>query len=234
MTQQNYLIIGGSHGIGLGIVKRLIQNDNHVTVISRTREQLEGIDHVSHIAADIISDEISRDQLPSEIHGMVYCPGSINLGPLRGVKASAMLEDFQLNVVGAVTTVQAALPALKAADHSSIVFFSTVAVSQGLPMHTSVAASKGGVEAITRTMAAELAPSIRVNCVAPALTDTPLSETFLSDDKKRTAMAERYPLKRYGQVDDIAAMAEFLLSPVSGWITGQVIGVDGGMSKVRA
>lgn len=114
-----------------------------------------------------------------------------------------------------------------------MVMFSTVAVSQGLPMHASVAAAKGAVEGLTRSLAAELAPSIRVNCIAPSLTDTPLAERLLSSEQKRTAMAERHPLKRVGTVDDMASLAEFLLTDHASWITGQVIGVDGGMSRLR-
>jgi 3-oxoacyl-[acyl-carrier protein] reductase len=133
-----------------------------------------------------------------------------------------------------VKCIQAALPAMKAAEACSVVLFSTVAVAQGLPLHASVAACKGAVEGLARSLAAELAPKIRVNCIAPALTDTRLAEKFLSSEEKRTAMAQRYPLKRVGQVDDIASAAYFLLSDESAWVTGQVLGVDGGMSTLRA
>ena len=233
MSEKNYLVIGGSHGIGLGIVKRLVQRGARVTVVSRTNDQLAGLSGVVHLQADVMTDNLDSSQLPDSIDGLAYCPGSINLGPVRGLKATAMMEDFQLNAVGAVMCLQAALPAMKAAESSSMVMFSTVAVAQGLPMHASVAAAKGAVEGLTRTLAAELAPKIRVNCIAPALTATPLAERFLSSDQKRAAMAEKYPLKRVGEVDDIAAVAEFLLTDSSAWITGQVIGVDGGMSTVR-
>jgi NAD(P)-dependent dehydrogenase (short-subunit alcohol dehydrogenase family) len=233
MSQENYVIVGGSHGIGLGIVKRLISRGAAVTVVSRSNDGLDAFPQVTHVRADVTTDEIDPSSLPDSINGLAYCPGSINLGPIRGVKTTAMMEDFQLNVLGAVKCLQASLSAMKAAESSSMVMFSTVAVSQGLPMHASVAAAKGAVEGLTRSLAAELAPKIRVNCVAPALTATPLSEKFLSSDQKRAAMAEKYPLKRIGEVDDIASISEFLLTETSSWITGQVIGVDGGMSTVR-
>jgi 3-oxoacyl-[acyl-carrier protein] reductase len=233
MDSKNILVVGGSHGIGLGIVQRFLAIGADVTVVSRTGDALASLPAVEHVALDVTSDDIDTSRLPDRIDGLAYCPGSINLGPIRGLKASAMLEDFELNVVGAVKCLQAALPAMKAAERSSMVMFSTVAVSQGLPMHSSVAAAKGAVEGLTRSLAAELAPKIRVNCIAPSLTDTPLAERLLSSDQKRDAMAQRHPLKRIGQVEDIASIAEFLLSDHSGWITGQVIGVDGGMSAIR-
>ncbi len=233
MSSSKYVIVGGSHGIGLGIVKRLVARGAEITVVSRTSDQLAGLPRVLHLRADVLTDEIGADQLPNSIDGLAYCPGSINLGPIRGLKPEGMIEDFQLNAVGAVKCLQAALPAMKAAGSSSMVLFSTVAVSQGLTMHSSVAAAKGAVEGLTRSFAAELAPKIRVNCIAPALTATPLAERFISSEQKRAAMDEKYPLKRIGEIDDIASLAEFLLTESASWITGQVIGVDGGMSKIQ-
>ncbi len=193
MPEKNYVIIGGSHGIGLGIVKRLIARQANVTVVSRTNDQLVELPEVTHVSADVTKDEIASDRLPDAIDGLAYCPGSINLGPVRGVKLSAMMDDYELNVIGAVKCLQAALPAMKAADTSSLVMFSTVAVAQGLPLHTSVAAAKGAVEALTRTLAAELAPKIRVNCVAPALTATRLADRFLSSDGETRRDGETIP-----------------------------------------
>ena len=234
MSQKHFVVIGGSHGIGLGIVKRLIAADASVSVLSREKNGLSELPHVEHLPHDVTSDEIQPDSLPDSIDGLAYCPGSINLGPLRSLKPETMIEDFQINAVGAVKCLQAALKAMKNAGKSSMVMFSTVAASQGLPMHASIAAAKGAVEGLTRTFAAELAPEIRVNCIAPSLTNTPLAERLLSTDQKRKAMDQRHPLKRIGEVDDVAAMAEFLLTDQSSWITGQVISVDGGMSSVRA
>ncbi len=233
MIAMNYLVVGGSHGIGLAIVQRLLERGAAVTVMSRTNDDIIDLPNVTHVKFDVTTDEFTSDMMPDAIDGMVYCPGSINLGPIRGIKADLMIEDYVLNVVGAVRCVQAALAGMKAAGNSSIVTFSTVAVEQGLPMHASVAAAKGAVEGLTRALAAELAPAIRVNCIAPSLTDTPLAERLLSNDQKREAMAKRHPLGRVGTVNDIAAMADFLLSDQSPWITGQVFAVDGGMSRLR-
>jgi len=232
-VDRNVVVVGGSHGIGLAIVQRLILRGAAVTVLSRQASALAGFEGVRHIAIDVTAQEFATESLPERIDGLVYCPGSINLGMFRSVKVDTMREDFELNVIGAVKVIQAALPNLKLSPAASIVLFSTVAVGLGLPMHTSVAAAKGAVEGVMRSLAAELAPKIRVNCLAPALVDTPLSERLLSSDKKREAMSEVYPLKRVGNVDDIAAMAELLLSDQGSWITGQVIGIDGGLSRVR-
>ncbi|MEO8268314.1 MAG: SDR family oxidoreductase [Aureliella sp.] len=234
MQQKTYVIVGGSHGIGLGLVKRLISDGAAVMVVSRTSNQLSSVPEVSHLRLDVTKDPINSDRLPERIDGLAYCPGSINLMPVRRLTSQAMIEDFELNAVGAVTSLQASLPGMRAANTSAMVMFSSVAVLQGLPMHASVAASKGAVEGLTRSFAAELAPNIRVNCIAPSLSDTPLAERLLSSELKRTAMAERHPLKRIGSVDDVAALAEFLLSDKAGWITGQVFGVDGGFSSIRS
>lgn len=233
MDNKHYVVVGGSHGIGFGLVTRLAEQ-GQVTVLSRESEQLADVANVQHHHFDVMTEAVPADALPESIDGLAYCPGSINLGPLRGVKPEAMLADFQLNAVGAVTCLQAALPAMKKAGASSMLLFSTVAVAQGLPMHTSVAAAKGAVEGLTRSLAAELAPKVRVNCLAPALTATPLAERLISTDEKRAAMAKRYPLGRIGEVDDLASIGAFLLGPESSWITGQIIGVDGGMSSLRA
>ncbi|GAA5504896.1 SDR family oxidoreductase [Novipirellula caenicola] len=238
MNDQTFLILGGSHGIGFGITERLLRRGGSVVVVSRTRGQLDQLDPslaagLTHQVADVTTDTLDTFTLPERIDGLAYCVGSIGLSPLRMTKAESMRQDFELNVIGATRVMQRALPALKSADSSSVVLFSTVAVGRGLAMHTAVSAAKGAVEGIARCWAAELAPHVRVNCIAPALTDTPLSERLLSSQAKRDAMAAVYPLGRIGHVDDSAAMATFLLSDESSWITGQVIGVDGGLSHVQ-
>lgn len=233
MNTPNYLVIGGSHGIGLALVRQLVEQGATVTVVSRTVGELGDLPSVTHLQQDVIAEEFETKGWPETIDGLAYCPGSIRLGSIRNLRLNEMMEDFQLNAAAAVRCIQAALPALKAAKSSSIVLFSTVAVSTGLPMHTSIAAAKGAVEGITRTLAAELAPQIRVNCIAPALTATPLSQRLLDSDQKQKAMADMYPLKRFGQPEDIASAAAFLLGNQSGWITGQTLGIDGGMSRVR-
>lgn len=232
MNSQNYVIVGGSSGIGLGIVQRLDQAGHQVTVLSRTWEHAAALPAVNHVMIDVTSDEIPTEALPAVIDGIAYCPGSIRLRSFRGLKPDAFREDFELNVIGAVKSIQAAMKGLRASEQSSVVLFSTVATGQGLPLHASVAASKGAIEGLTRTLAAELAPKVRVNCIAPALVDTPLASQFFGDPEKEKAMAARYPLGRTGKIDDIASMGHYLLTD-GPWMTGQTIGIDGGMSTVR-
>jgi NAD(P)-dependent dehydrogenase (short-subunit alcohol dehydrogenase family) len=148
------------------------------------------------------------------------------------LKVKDFEKDMQINVYGAIKTIKALLPKLNKND-SSIVMFSTVAVQQGMPFHASVAAAKGAVEGLTRSLAAEFAPGIRVNCIAPSLTDTPMAARLLGNDARREASEQRHPLKRIGSPADIAGMATVLLSPESSWMSGQIIGIDGGMSALR-
>jgi len=171
--------------------------------------------------------------IPETLAGLVYCPGTINLRAFSSLNPAAFRDELEINLIGAVKSIQAALKALKKTPGSSIVLFSTVAVSQGMPFHSGIAAAKGAVEGLTRSLAAELAPGIRVNCIAPSLTDTPLAARLLNSDEKREAAANRHPLKKVGTADELAALANFLLSTDAAWITGQVIHADGGMSSVR-
>ena len=231
MNGKTVVIVGGSYGIGTAIAAACTARGASVTVVARTRGDTPST--ANFIEGDATQDSFASLSLPESIDGLVYAPGSINLGPLRSVNLATVREDFELNVIGAIRCMQLSLVALKKAGQSSCVFFSTVAVAQGLPMHTSVAAAKGALEALTRTWAAELSPSVRVNCIAPALTDTRLAEKFLNNDEKRAAMAAKYPLGRVGQPNDIAAMATYLLGDDSGWMTGQVLRVDGGMSTIK-
>lgn len=233
MGTRQIVVVGGSHGIGAGIVQRCVDSGAEVTTFSRTAGETAELTGVRYHAVDLVENSIAKSDLPDVIDGFVYCPGTINLGPLRAVKSDQLRSDFEINVVGAVQTLQAALPGLKRSTDASVVMFSTIAAATGLPMHTSVAAAKGAIEALVRTWAAELSPKIRVNAIAPALTDTPLAEKFLDRDEKREAMAAKYPLGRIGTVNDMAAAADFLLSPESSWMTGQILGIDGGMSAIR-
>ena len=236
LAGKNYAIAGGSSGIGLALVEQLENLGAHVYVYSRAADQLLVSPQILHTACDFVTDEFSNVSMPDELHGAAYCPGTIQLKSFRSLNVKDAREDFELNVLGAIKFLKGCLNGLKKGgnDHpASIVLFSTVAVGLGLPMHSSIAMAKGAIEGLTRTLAAELAPQIRVNCVAPALTDTPLAAKFLDSPEKRRAMDARYPLGRIGQPDDVAALAGWLLQPSSGWVTGQVIGVDGGMSQCR-
>lgn len=227
--KRNIVLIGGSYGIGLSIVKQLRESCT-IYVASRSMEGLEGYD-VKHIPFDALTDSLDLSLLPEEIHGFVYCPGSINLKPLKMLSLANFEEDMQLNFFSMVRVVKDIIGRM--ADNSSMVFFSTVAVGTGMPFHTSVSAAKGAVEGFVKSLAAEYSPKVRINVIAPSLVDTPLAARLLNNDRKKESMAERHPLKRVGNPEDIANMAEFLLSDKSGWITGQVIGVDGGLSTLN-
>ena len=163
---------------------------------------------------------------------MIYCPGTINLRPFKGLKLETFESDMQLNFFSMIKVLQSVLPQLTASEQSSIVLFSSVAATTGMPFHTSVAASKGAIEGFAKALAAEYAPKIRVNVIAPSLTDTPLADKFLNNDEKREKSAQRHPLKRVGTPNDMAQMASFLLDDKSSWISGQVFHVDGGMSTL--
>ena len=228
---KNILLIGGSHGIGFELALKLHQ-EHRVFIASRTSENLGNLE-VTHIPYDAATEEIDSSQLPDRLDGFVYCPGSINLKPFKMLSPETFEEDMKINFFFLVKVLHSILPKLKNSDQASIVFFSTVAVKVGMPFHTSVAAAKGAIEGFAKALAAEYAPSIRVNVIAPSLTDTPLAERLLGNDKKKEKMDERHPLKRVGQPEDIANIADFLLSEKSNWITGQVLGVDGGMSTLN-
>jgi NAD(P)-dependent dehydrogenase (short-subunit alcohol dehydrogenase family) len=227
---KNILLIGGSYGIGLAIAQEL-HNGNNIFVASRTNENLAGL-NVTHIPFDASSDTLDTSKLPVILDGLVYCPGSINLRPFRGLKPEAFEADLQINFISLVKVIQAVLPNLTASEQSSIVLFSSVAASMGMPFHTSVAAAKGAIEGFAKALAAEYAPKIRVNVIAPSLTDTPLADKFLNNETKQEKSAERHPLKRFGKPEDSAQMASFLLSDKSSWISGQIFHVDGGMSTL--
>lgn len=226
---KHYVIVGGSSGIGLAIVKLLAEN-NHCIVLSRNALVLENVKHFNY---DVLSDTNTTVELPNQIDGFVYCPGSITLKPFARLTEQDFINEYKINVLGAVKTLQMILPSLKKSPAASIVLFSTVAVQTGMPFHASIAAAKGGIEGLTRSLAAELAPNIRVNALAPSLTNTPLAEKLLSSPEKIEASNKRHPLGRVGTPADLAAAAIFLLSDTSSWITGQILAVDGGMSSVK-
>jgi 3-oxoacyl-[acyl-carrier protein] reductase len=229
---KNILIVGASSGIGLETAKALLSKGYKVYSASRTKPDLGGIDYFPWDATN--PDNSVFANLPDEIHGIIYCPGTINLKPFHRLSQDDFKKDFQVNVLGAVSVIQAILPKLKKADGATIVLFSTVAAKLGMGFHASVAASKGAIEGLTLSLAAELAPSkIRVNCIAPSLTDTPLAKNLLSSDEKKDASNKRHPIGRFGTSTDIANITSFLVSDESSWITGQILGVDGGMGSIK-
>ncbi len=229
----NYLIIGASSGIGKKLAEKLSES-GHQVFGTYFKNQIKSDNKlVEYFPLNVLDETISLDFLPETLAGVVYCPGSINLRPFERIKPIDFTNDYSLQVVGAIKTIQATASRLKMSENASIILFSTIAVQMGLPFHSQVSASKGAIEGLTKALAAEYAPKIRVNCIAPSLTDSPLAASLLNSDQKREVNALRHPLKRIGTTDDIANMAEFLLSPKASWITGQIMHVDGGISTLK-
>ncbi|MEO7263639.1 MAG: SDR family oxidoreductase [Ferruginibacter sp.] len=231
---KNILIIGGSSGIGLELALQLSQSGNQVFATFNKSEHTVVNANIHFHQLNVLDETLSLDFLPDELSGFVYCPGSINLRPFERIKPADFETDYKLQVIGAIKLIQLVLSKLKKSQNASIIVFSTVAVQTGLPYHSQVSVSKGAIEGLTRALAAEFAPSIRVNCIAPSLTDTPLAASLLNTQQKKETNAVRHPLKRIGTTEDIANMAAFLLSAKGSWITGQILHVDGGMSCIKS
>ena len=231
MERKNIVIIGASKGIGLALAQQLAAEGHQVFATYANTPPSIQYAHIHWHQLDVLTP--TPLDLPEILDGLVYCPGTISLKPFNRFGMADFQIDYQLQVLGAIQSIQSALPALKKSKQASVVLFSTVAVQQGLPFHSLVSASKGAIEGLTRALAAEFAPKIRVNAIAPSLTDTPLAENLLNSDAKREANAARHPLKRVGEATDIAHMAAFLLSDNASWISGQVLHVDGGISSLR-
>lgn len=231
---KNIVIIGHSSGIGAALSQQLSAEKTTSVYGTYCKHQPSaGPENVSSHHLDVLSENPDYSFLPDTIHGLAYCVGAINLKPMLRCSNEDFLQDYRLQVLGAVTAIRSTLPALKKSGNASVVLFSSVAVQTGFPFHSLVSASKGAIEGLTRALAAELAPSIRVNCIAPSLTETPLAGSLLNTPEKITAHAQRHPLKKIGEASDIAAAAAYLLSGESKWVTGQVLKVDGGMSALR-
>lgn len=230
---KKYLIVGGSSGIGLALTNRLSSEGNKVIVLSRNQNQLELNDNIEYHKFDVLGQSQIFPSFEHGLDGLAYCPGSINLKPFKSFKEQEYIDDFKINALGAVKVINHYLPNLKKIEKSSVVLFSTVAVQTGMLYHSSIAMAKGAVEGLTRSLAAEFAPKIRVNAIAPSLTDTTLASKLLSNDEKKEASAKRHPLNAVGKAEDIASAAYYLLSDKSNWVTGQIFHIDGGMSSLR-
>jgi len=234
------LIFGGVGGVGEALARRLRAAGQAVAITSRSLERAQALAaeiQATPIACDALDDDsiaaaVAAATLQGRLGGIVYAVGSMQIKPLARTTSEDMVEAFRLNVVGAMTAVRIGAEALKSAG-GGVVLFSSVAAAQGFPMHAAIGAAKGAVEGLTLGLAAELAPAARVNAIAPSLTLTPLSAGLTQNPKMAEALAALHPIPRLGRADEIAALAQFLLSPDAGWITGQIVGVDGGRSALR-
>lgn len=229
---RTYLIVGGSTGIGRSLVDLLISSGHRVVALSRDARGIDQLDGVTHIPWDITQEGFPALEVDM-LDGAVYCPGSINLKPFHRLTDEEIRTEFELNALGAARTLRNVMPLLKKGQSPAVVLYSTVAVQTGMPFHASIAMAKGAIEGLTRSLAAEWAPAIRVNAIAPSLTQTPLAEKLTGTPEKIEAGNKRHPLARIGQPEDLASMTNFLLDPNASWITGQIFHVDGGMGSLK-
>jgi 3-oxoacyl-[acyl-carrier protein] reductase len=226
----SYLVIGGGSGIGKQLVEDLANQGKDVIAVSRNINASDVPSSVKTQTYNVLSDD--QLEMPEELSGVVYCPGSIDLKPFDRFSLDKFRDALEINYIGAVKVLQQSIKPLKKAK-GSVVLFSTVAVQTGMPFHSAISGAKGAVEGLVRSLAAEYAPNIRVNAIAPSLTDTPMAEGLLNNDKKRESNTNRHPLKKIGTPHDISKAVEYLLSEDSAWVTGQILHIDGGMSSVR-
>ncbi len=226
------LIIGGNSGVGEELLHLLSQQENTEIYVAN-RNGFSSMPAGLHIQTVDVTDSDFSLSLPETLDALVYCPGSINLKPFDRLALDAYRTDMEINFYGLVKVLQQAMPALRKSGNASVVAFSTVAVNTGMAFHASVASAKGAVEGLMRSLAAEYAPKVRFNIIAPSLTDTPMASGLLGNDRKKEAAAERHPLKKVGTPKHLAAMAKFLISEEGSWITGQTMHIDGGMSNLK-
>ena len=232
MENKTFIFVGAGSTVSIEAIKAYDKSGIEIIAFSRQPNPFPAMSNLSWNEGDYVSQGIPDDLIPEKADGFVYFPGTINLRPFMSLSMEEFSRDMEINFFGMVRTLKPFIPALKKSGKASVVLFSTVAVEKGMAFHSSIAASKAAVEGFARSLAAEYAPAIRVNCVAPSLTATALAEKLVSNEERKATLAQKHPLKRIGEPADIASAVEFLLSEKSSWITGQVIGVDGGMSTL--
>jgi len=229
--KKNILLIGGSSGIGLSLINQ-ISEEHNVFVACRSNESLP--ENINYIKYDVLNDELDTSLIPDTIDSFIYFPGSINLRPFKSLSIESFKDDLEINLIGLIKSLKSVLKNLSNSNSASIVLFSTVAVQRGMPFHTSVSSSKGAIEGLAKSLAAELSPKIRVNVIAPSIVNTPLANRFLNNEIKIEKSANRHPLKRIGDPNDISNLIDYLISEKSSWITGQIIAIDGGLSTIES
>jgi len=227
-----YLIVGASSGIGEATFKQL--TDQGHEVVGTYHNQTEYAPVSGYHQLNVLDEEIDLTFVGDDLDGLVFCPGKISLKPFHRIKPEQFKDDFDLQVLGAIKVIQSVLPLLKKSNAASIVLCSTIAAQSGFNFHSLVSSSKGAIEGLSKALAAEFAPTIRVNCIAPSLTQTPLADSLLNTDAKIEANSQRHPLKRIGQAKDIANGIVYLLSEQSSWVTGQILHIDGGLSSIKS
>jgi 3-oxoacyl-[acyl-carrier protein] reductase len=226
---KNILVIGGSKGIGAAIVKSQLKNHHHVINISRSTPEIAP-DNFTHYSCDILEDELPEI---AAIDTLIYCPGSINLKPISRLKIEDFKNDYEINVIGAVKAIQKYLPVLKQGNNPNILLFSTVATKLGMPFHASISAAKSAVEGLTKSLAAEFAPTIRVNAIAPTITNTDLASKLLRNDRMIENITERHPMKKLLEPQEVADMADFLISDKALSTSGQIFTIDCGIVSLK-
>jgi 3-oxoacyl-[acyl-carrier protein] reductase len=222
------LIIGGSKGIGNAILQQQLEN-NTVITISRNAPEITH-PSLTHYSLDVLQDTLPEIE---SLDTLIYCPGSITLKPIGSLSIDDFRNDFEINVIGAVKVIQKYLPVLKKGNQPSILLFSTVAAKLGMPFHASIATAKAGVEGLVKSLGAELASSIRINAIAPTITDTSLAAGILRNDRMKENMVERHPMKGYLQPEEVANMADFLISEKAKSISGQIFEMDYGIVSFK-
>ncbi len=232
------VILGATGSIGSSLAKKLVESGEEVHLVGRDDNSLSELANnlnssftVCDVLEENFSEKILNDLKDESINGLAYCVGSIDLKPLKLTKKSDFMQSFNLNLISATEVIKTLADNLKK-NKGSVVLFSTVAVKQGFPNHSIVSSAKGAIEGLTLALAAEFAPNVRVNCIAPSLTNSKISNFLLKNEKVAEGIAKMHPMKRIGEGGDSASVAKFLLTDESSWITGQILGVDGGRSSV--
>lgn len=226
-----YLVIGGSSGIGEATVQSL-KEQGHSVIATYNNNPQQNSEDIEYHHLNVLDDSLDLSFVGEELDGLVYCPGSIDLKPFKRFDPKEFLEDYELQVLGAIKVLQQVHPKLRRSENGAVVLISTVAVQTGFNFHSKVSSSKGALEGLTRALAAEFAPKVRVNAIAPSITDTPMASQLLSSEEKIKANADRHPLKEVGAAQDMAKAICFLLTDAK-WTTGQILTIDGGISSIK-